>query len=265
MNAPQIPAVCNLCQSPEPTHETRRSFLWKLAGGLAVSAGMLCTRRVLGQPATSAPLPTPNGRASWARLITSSPFWALHAEQDAAVANFIRREAHLNLDATSYSVDPANLDALAAFPFIFTNALTAVVDSQQLDNLKEYLQRGGFFFVEGCLDHRVTRSFNSFMGGHLALFEKLAPGCVVRKFAPNHPIFRAYFPVEERKLSLIEPTDDDLRWKGAPQALYGIFQKSRMISLISLQHLQCEWFTKPEKVPFCMQQIANIYIYAMTR
>ena len=256
--------MCNLCQFHELRRETRRSFLKKLAGGLAVSAGMLCARGAFGQT-MDAPLPTPGGRASWARLVTPSPFWKLHSEQDAAVADFIRREAHLNLASTNYTVDPANLEALAAFPLIFTNSLTAVVDPQQRDNLREYLQRGGFFFIEGCLDHRVTRSFTAFMAGHLRLFDQLAPGSQARRLAPNHPIFRAYFPVDETKLSLIEPTDDDQRWRGAPQALYGIYQQNRMISLISLEHLQCEWFTKPEKIPFCLQQIANIYVYAMTR
>jgi hypothetical protein len=38
-----------------------------------------------------------------------------------------------------------------------------------------------------------------------------------------------------------------------------------VLAVISLQHLQCEWFTKPEKVPHALRQLANIYVYAMTR
>ncbi len=253
--------MCYLCQTPGPRIETRRDFLGKLLSGVAVSAGIAGARSARAQVAA-----TPASRSGgWARLVTASPFWSLHAEQDATVADFLRREARLKLDATGYAVNPASMDELATFPFIFTNSLTAVTDPVQVENLREYLQRGGFFFIEGCLDHRVNRSFTAFMGNHLRLFEKLAPGTQARRFTPTHPIFRAYFPVDESKLAPIEPTADDLRWQGAPQAFYGLYQQDRLISLISLHHLQCEWFTKPGKIPVCLQQIANIYVYAMTR
>lgn len=259
--------MCHLCQRPAPGRETRRDFLGKLLGGLTVSAGMLCASNARAQVAPTPMIPTtPVSRSGgWARLVTPSPFWSLHAEQDATVAEFLRREARLKLDAAGYSVNPANLDELATFPLIFTNSLAAVTDPVQLENIREYLQRGGFFYIEGCLDHRLNRSFTAFMANHLKLFEQLAPGAQARRFGPTHPIFRAYFPVEEAKLALIEPTVDDQRWAGTPQALYGIFQQNRLISLISLAHLQCEWFTKPEKIPLCLRQIANIYVYAMTR
>ena len=252
--------MCELCPLPPPSGETRRRFLMKLAAGLAVSAGMLSTRRAFGQGPSMAGTQT-----GWARLITPSLFWKLHGEQDPVLANFIRKEAHLNLDPKGYSVDPANLDELASFPFVFTNDLAAVVDPKQLDNIREYLKRGGFFYIEGCLDHRVTRSFTAYLASHQALFTKLVPGSEIRQLPPEHPIFKAYFPMAESQLGLIDIAPDDHRWQGAPQALYGVFDQARMISLVSLDHLQCEWLTKPDKIPSCAKQIANIYVYAMTR
>jgi Domain of unknown function (DUF4159) len=252
--------MCHHYYSPSAATESRRSFVRKLAAGLAMSAGMLSTRRLLAQGSAMS-----GSRTGWARLITPSLFWKLHGEQDPVLANFIRKEAHLNLDPTGFSVDPANLDELSSFPFIFTNDLTAVVDPKQVDNLKEYLQRGGFFYVEGCVDHRVNRSFTTYLAHHQELFTKLVPGSEIRQLQPNHPIFRAYFPVEEKNLGLIDVATDDHRWENAPQALYGIYSGTRMISLLSLEHLQCEWLTKPQKIPFCAQQISNIYVYAMTR
>jgi hypothetical protein len=251
--------MCDYCHLPTPSSETRRSFLRKLTAGLAVSSGMLWTRRALAQSATAQ-----SGGAGWGRLVTPSPFWNLHGEQDTTLADFIRQQTHLDLDPKGYSVNPANLAELSSFPLIFTNDLTAVTDTEQLANIKEYLNRGGFFYVDACVDHRVTRSFPTFLSRHVELFAKLAPGSEVLQILPSNAIFRAYFSVDENQLGH-EIADADPRWGNTPQALCGVYLAKRMISLISLDHLQCEWITKPERVPLCMRQIANIYVYAMTR
>ena len=247
--------MCDRCYP----FETRRKFIGKFATSLALAAGMAWTRRALGQP-----LADLGRRTGWGRLVTPNRFWNLHGEQDAALADFIRQQTHLDLDPTVYSVDPANVDELSRFPFLFTNDLAAV-DSRQQDNIKEYLERGGFFYIDGCVDHRVTRSFKAFLSRQSALFAQLLPGSQAQELTPTHPIFRAYFPVEQSQLGLRDVVADDQQWKDVPQALYGVYHQGRMISLISLQHLQCEWLTKPAKIPFCLQQITNIYVYAMTR
>lgn len=249
--------MCHCCKVSSALRETRRRFLRKLPTCLVVLLG---ATRGLSQP--EEPLARRNG---WARLITPHPFWNLHFEQDPIIAGFLRREVPLRFDSNSYTVDPADLDALCSFPFIFTNDLTAIVDSTQLDHLQEYLRRGGFFYIEACLDHRVTRGFGDFLSRHSALFAKLLPGSEFRPLAPDHAIFQTYFRVDENQLARIDPRVDPERWKNAPPALYGIFQKNRLISLLSLDHLQCEWITKPEKIPLAIRQIANLYVYAMTR
>ncbi len=86
-----------------------------------------------------------------------------------------RKEAPPQSDTTGFSVDPANLDELSSFPFVFTNDLTAIVDPKALDNLKEYLQRGGFFYVEGCVDHRVTRSFTTYLAHPSGALHQIGP------------------------------------------------------------------------------------------
>jgi hypothetical protein len=253
--------MCDQCCKPEGVLVTRRSIVRKMMlASLAISADLLRTRRTFGQTAAAT-----DTRTGWSRLVTPSPFWNLHGEQDRVLAEFIGRETHLNLDPTGYSVDPSNLDELASYPFVFTNDLAVVSDAKQRFNLQEYLKRGGFLYIDGCLDHRVTRSFSDFLSQHKKLFAELVSGSEVRQLAPDHPIFRAFSPVEENKLSSLAIASDDPRWKDTPQALYGVFSQERMISLISLDHLQCEWLTKPNKIPFCMRQIANIYVYAMTR
>ena len=252
--------MCQFCPILPAARESRRSFLGKFAAALVVSTSLFSPPRARAQ--TDEPLARRNG---WARLITPHPFWNLHIEQDPIIANFLRREARLNLEPNSYTVDPADLDVLSSFPFIFTNDLSAIVDSKQLDHLQEYLRRGGFFYIEACLDHRATRGFGDFLSRHAALFSQLVPDAEVRRLASDHAIFQSYFRVDETELARINPSVDPERWKGAPPALYGVFQQNRIISLVCLDHLQCEWITKPDKIPLALQQIANLYVYTMTR
>jgi hypothetical protein len=251
--------MCDHCQPSGAGPKTRREFIRTVATGLAVSAGMLWNRRALAQTASD-----PGRQTGWGRLVTPSRFWNLHGEQDAVLADFIRQQTHLDLDPTVYSADPAKVEELSRFPFIFTNDLAAV-DAQQLDNIKEYLERGGFFYIDGCVDHRVTRSFKAFLTRQSTLFARLFPGSHVQELPATHPIFRAYFPVEQSQLGLRDVAADDLQWKDVPQRLHSVTYQGRTIALISLQHLQCEWLTRPAKIPFCLQQITNIYVYAMTR
>jgi hypothetical protein len=254
--------MCRHCSLPsvDPARETRRRFLRRLATGLVVSAGLAGYRDLFAQDAV------PQGsRTSWARLVTPHPYWDLHREQDTLVAGFIRREVRLNLDTDGGKVDPAALEQLTTHPFIYTNDLSAVVDRPARDNLREYLRRGGFFSIEACLDHRVTRGFGDYLARHRALFRELLPGTEIQQLLSNHAIFQSYFPVNQNQLGFILPGVDDARWQDAPQGLYGVYFQGRMISLLSLAHLQCEWETKDEKIPACLKQMANIYVYAMTR
>ncbi|HVW20720.1 MAG TPA: DUF4159 domain-containing protein [Opitutaceae bacterium] len=246
--------MCRLCTSSAPL-ASRRRFLGQLAAGLAASSLSLWPSRI------QAAVPT----VGWARLVTPSRYWNLHGEQDPIVARYIQRETHLGMEPRAYSVDPGSLEQLSGFPFLFTNDLTAITDPRALANVREYLQRGGFLYIDGCVDHRLTRDFGTFLAEHGALFGSLVPGCELRQLMPTHPIFRSYAPVKEVQLGLEPAGGPDRRWARAPQALYGIQVKDRLAAVVSLDHLFCEWLTKPEKVAFCLKEIANIYVYAMTR
>lgn len=254
--------MCKHCHTALHSEPTRRAFLRDVGvGALALSVGF--TGATSARAAVrEAPVGT---SANWARLITPNPFWSLHSEQDARIAAFLRDEAGLRLTAATHAVDPASAAHLAAFPFLATNGLERIGDSRTAENLREYLERGGFLFIEGCLDHRVTRNFGIFMANQVGWLKRLFPDLTLRRWAPTHAIFRTRFNVAQDDLALIDPPPDDLRWKDMPQALYGVYAGDTLLAVISLLHLQCEWFTKPEKIPHVLRQLANIYVYAMTR
>ena len=242
--------MCDHCLFSEPDPGTRRSFLKKVAATAAFAGLSGVTRAAAKADAPQA------GHTGWARLVTPSPYWDIHNGHDPIMGDFIRRETTLKLDPVYYPVEPAKLDRLCAFPFIFTNNLAVVRNERELLNIREYLYRGGFIYIDGCVNAQVTPSFKVFYEQHMALFQRLLPGCEIRKLQSNHPIFRAYFPVNEHDLNTYFVGD-------RVPALYGVIDDDRMIMLLSLEALQCGWPQDPEKMKVDMKQIANIYVYAL--
>jgi Domain of unknown function (DUF4159) len=248
--------MCDHCHFPAKETLSRRSFVRKIAGA-AGAVGLLGATRARAQE--DAP---PIENAGWARLITATPYWAFHRENDPLVVNFIREKAQLEIGSPSL-VEASQLDQLCASRFLFSNNLTAVRDPRELLNLREYLYRGGFIYVDTCVRTDVTPSFGAYYRRHLELFTHLVPGSQVTLLPPEHPIFHAYFPVEKWSIPSGAHLDGDPQWAGAREALYGVFDDDRMIALLSLDHLLCGWPNSLNRRPAALRQIANIYGVAL--
>lgn len=205
------------------------------------------------------------GRVGWARLITPNATWQRHAEKDDVLSKFIRTQTSLNIDPTWYSADPAQLDKLCAYPLIFTNNLTDVRDRTQLANVAEYLRRGGFLFVDACINTSVTPDPDQFLRQHVELFGRLFPSARIRMLPPDHEIYRRYFAMSETPPHSYMESVFDPKWHR--HGLYGVFEGERMLALLSLSGLQCGWsgWQRPDNGPECMKMVVNIYVYAMTR
>jgi hypothetical protein len=249
--------MCDQGHFPAGETETRRSFARKLAGA-AGAVGLLGATRAAAQEAAAQ-----IEDAAWARLITATPYWAFHRENDPVLVDFIRDEAKLKIGRPS-TVAAARLDQLCASRFLFTNNLAAVHEPHELLNLREYLYRGGFIYVDTCVRSDVTPSFGAYYGRHLALFTHLVPESQVTLLPPEHPVFHAHFPVDKWATPSDSHANDDPQWAGAREALYGVFDDDRMIALLSLAHLLCGWPNNPGKRPAALRQIANIYGFAMS-
>jgi hypothetical protein len=205
------------------------------------------------------------GRVGWARIITSSPAWKRHADADPRLTEFIRKQTSLNLDPTWYSADPATVEQLSAYPLLYTNNLTDVVNVEHQKNLGEYLARGGFIIVDACIDPRVTPDPDAFLQRHIAFMKALSPGAEIRELPKNHEIYQHYFTLKDTPPHMFMNDVFDKRW--SHHGLYGVFQDQRMVALITLSGLQCSWASHPERAHAteCMKMIVNIYVYAMTR
>lgn len=247
-------------QRPDPLSATfsgrklARVTVSVLLAALAWSSG----RAADGQPQSR------GGRVGWARLITPNAQWDLHSDQDPKLATFIRTQTTLNIDPTWYSVDPANLEKLCAYPFVYVKELTRVTNDGDLNNIREYLLRGGFICIDPCVNGFSPAEKVQLVREHAKVFTRLFPRSDVRELPDSHEIFRCYFPVTVD--GLYTP---DMLERGAikpPQiGLRGVFLGERMIAVISITGLECGWPETPQRVPACMGLIVNSYVYAMTR
>lgn len=196
------------------------------------------------------------GRVGWGRLITESSSWSVHDGNDPILTAFIREQTSLNIDPTCYPVDPRDLDKLCAYPFVFTNNLANVRDPKRLENLREYLKRGGFIYIDRCVNPSYCPDQEPFYAQHIELFARFLPGSEVREIPEDHAMYRSYFSLSAEKMH--GPRNGHSR-------IYGVYLDGRMVVLLSLANFQCGWPNSPTRRANDLQMIANIYVYAMTR
>lgn len=235
----------------------------KIRGGLWPTIGRLVVVTVaLGSITHAQPVSEPRGgRVAWARMITPSPYWNFHTDRDPGLANFIRKETTLNIDPTWYSVSPAHLEQLCRIPLIYVKDLSHVRSDAELQNIQEYLKRGGFLCIDACSTPPRTPDMEVYFRRNREILERLIAGSEVRQLPENHAIYHCYFDVQRDAIQPPKkqrPTDEH-------EGLYGVFDGQRMTGIISMYGLECGWPETPARVPACMKMIVNIYVYAMTR
>lgn len=221
------------------------------------------------EPFNEAPAHAPalGGRVGWARLISDDPEWRRHTRSDNELSRFIKTRTSLNLDAVWHTANPKRPGELALYPLIFSTGLASIRDTPRLDNLKEYLARGGFLMVDACINRDITPDPDTFLADNTAVFQRLIAGCAVKPLPPEHAIYACFFDLTERPPHTYHDAIFDPRWAKHP--LYGVFTDSgRLTAVISLSGLQCGWdrMVAPEgHTEHCMQMVVNIYVHAMTR
>lgn len=210
--------------------------------------------------------PHRGGRVGWARLKTPASHWQRHTGSDATLSGFIRESTTLNIDPEWSAADPASLDELCAYPFIFSTGLRPIDDPAALENLAEYLQRGGFLLVDSCINRNITPDPDEFLRANSSVFRSLLPGAEVRMLPADHAVYSNYFEPAARPPHTYAENVYEERW--ARHGLYGVFQRGRLASVISLSGLQCGWdrmVSPPGHPEECMRMVVNLYVYAMTQ
>jgi hypothetical protein len=205
------------------------------------------------------------GKVEWARLKTSSRSWDRHAESDPRLLEFIRESTTLNIDPIWKSADVENLAQMTSYPFLFSEGIQYVTDDPGRRNLHEYVQRGGFLFIDSCINTNINPDPDRFLQMQIATLQAIFPGVHVDPVAPNHEIFSDCFEMKDGLPHTYMNNIYNEAW--ARQPLQKVTYQNRFIGLISLSGLQCGWAAMnpdPEHIHDCMKMMVNIYVYAIT-
>jgi len=223
----------------------------------------LLVTALLLTPLAADPMPDiAGGKVEWARLKTPSPSWDRHASSDHLLLEYIRESTTLNIDPVWRAADVEDIKQMCAYPFLFSEGL-GFVDDAGRKNLREYIQRGGFLFIDSCIAPNVNQREDDFIAAQMVALHDILPDMKTEPIPDDHEIFHNCFDMVD---GLPNTRVDDLEdWP--PEGLTAIYSKNRLVSILSVSGLQCGWAgikRSQEHSTNCMKMMINIYVYAIT-
>ncbi len=189
----------------------------------------------------------PNGRADLG--------WFYHPAGDIRVVEYLRRNTDLNTMQEWNIVDVDRLDQMCEFPLLFLSGKGAIaLNERQKENLREYLKRGGFLFVDDCVALRQPRE-DIFFRSVNRLVSELLPGVELRQLKRDHPVFHCYYDIRGWT-----------HMQGVNNGLWGAWYEGRLVMLTNSSDLHCAWagfhFSLRQRTA-AFQMAANIFVYVM--
>ncbi len=147
-------------------------------------------------------------------------------------------------------------DALFETPFLFMNGHNDFkFTDAEIDNLRIYLEHGGFLFTSGCCTNP------GFPKAWRREVSRIFPGESVKPLAYDHPVYRAFYRID-RVRSLHQNRD---------VLLEGLFYHGRMVAVMCEDGLCCAFSAKNScnvgrgVSPEDGKKLAlNLAVYAMT-
>jgi hypothetical protein len=204
------------------------------------------------------------GQIQWARLKTADPFWDRHAGADPRLLQFVRDHTTLNIDTNWHVADVGRLLQMSAYPFLFSAGIQFVTDEKDRTNLREYLQRGGFVFIDSCINTTVNPDPDVFLKTQEDTFRAILPNVRIERLPDDHPIYRSCFEMKNGLPHTYMLNQYNPAW--AKHGLYAVYTDNHFVALISLSGLQCGWAgmnPDPTHVTECMKMLVNIYVYVV--
>jgi len=205
------------------------------------------------------------GVLAWARLKTESSHWKRHAGSDPRLLLFMRTNTSLNIDTSWHWADVEDLDQMCQYPFLFSEGLHHVVDLQGQANLREYLKRGGFIFIDSCINTDINPDPDVFLQSEIDTLQRVLPDAQVTALPPDDSIYRICFVMKDGLPHTYMNNIYNPQW--AKHGLYAVHSGGRLVSMISLSGLQCGWDgMKPDRehIRECEKMMFNIYAYVIT-
>jgi hypothetical protein len=200
---------------------------------------------------------------TFARLRYKSGDWDTDQRMPSNILNSLIEYTTIPVNLQEKIIDLSSHE-IFQFPFCYLSGHKLVqFDAQESNNFRQYVQNGGFVFVDDCnhdIDGLFAKSFESQMQ---LLF---GDGCL-KKIPNNHLIYRSFFSFEKGPPSTsfeLNGWGDDL----IHDYLKAITMNGRIAVLYSNKDYGCEWdydfrnkrFLAEDNTKFGV----NIIVYAMS-
>lgn len=207
---------------------------------------------------------------SWARLkftpkVIRNDRWDWYPEVDRMILEHVKTNTSININPAWNSADLKNLDDMVKYPIIFVTANGEFnPPDKDLENLKEYLLRGGFIYADDCID---DMNGDGFFRSFKATIEKFF-GAKMEKLPDSHEIYHCFYDLPE---GAPHPHPRSQKHGG-----WGFYLKGRLVVFLTSGDIHCAWESKylrlnngrpwfsPQEENMAFNMGVNIIVYALS-
>ena len=138
------------------------------------------------------------------------------------------------------AIDLTGLDAMRKFPAMFMMGTGSyeIRDRNKLDNLKAYLEEGGFLLMDECASPRRTDQF--YQSG-LRVLLSIFGDAQVRTIPEDHEIYRNVYDISEPNFRRWRRGSSDRSRAGSSPGNTGVFIGERLAVFLCDADIHCGW------------------------
>jgi hypothetical protein len=201
----------------------------------------------------------------WGSRTREVPWHHDYPDGDTMLPDALERLTGVHTTPESFQIVDIDSKELFKYPFVYLSEpgfLNLLPEDEK--NLREYLDRGGFLFVD---DFRGNHIDNSEMENLIVQLKKLYPARDLKPLPPSHPIFHAFFDVDPTTLAPPYRMSNS----GEPQFLGMSDDNDRLQIMVNFNYDASEYWQTLD-VGLCsiresgaaVQLGINLVIYSMT-
>lgn len=212
-------------------------------------------------------------RGGWGNWLQGGTSWAVdYPEGDRTFVRLLRRFSTIDTRSVEQPVNPDDAEDMAHWPFLMVGlAGYWELSDLQVQNLRDYLLRGGFLFADSFFD---SSSWTGFVAG----MQRIFPDRPIVDLDGDHPVFNIVYHIPALAETQIPNMNSLLRggggWLGdgrEPQWRGIADDNGRLLVLIAFNNDVADswqWADDPrypaERVNLGLRLAVNIAVYALT-
>jgi len=187
--------------------------------------------------------------------------WDIDMKGDVTFLEHLEKYTTLKVDKTVNVVTLQTLNEIIKYPLLFMTASgTPDLSETEINNLKEYLNRGGFLLCDDS--NWPARGGNIFVDGMRKIFDRIYPKNKVVPLELDHELFRIHFDLPlgfNQKLAFEKVKSISGIWAMSDEK-----NRAMVVFTILLQNTWGGKYFHPEKQEEAVKTGINIVMYSLT-